>query len=140
MTAGVVVPPGLADLPPGPGLAAALAQIDVSGVPNGGIVEVLRAEARQLAHQQARVFAAMAEVGRCQPATDPDAVARSTEPRVEAIQEIGPGAGASPPAPRSPNTTWPSSCTPGCPPWRRRCGPGGSTGPRHGCSSSTPAN
>ena len=66
MAAAVSVPRGLADLPPGPELGVLLAGIDVSRVPNGRILEVLRAESRQLAHQQARLFAAMAEVGRCE--------------------------------------------------------------------------
>lgn len=90
MATAVPIPPGLADLPPGPELGAVLAGIDLSQVPNASIIDVLRAESRQLAHQQARLFAAMAEVGRSKAATGPDVVARSAVPLVEAIQEIGP--------------------------------------------------
>ena len=90
MAAAASVPPGLADLPPGPELGALLAGIDVSRVPNARILDVLKAESRQLAHQQARLFAAMAEVGRCESPDSPGAVARAAEPLPEAIHEIGP--------------------------------------------------
>jgi hypothetical protein len=89
MTRGVPVLPGLADLPPGPELGALLAGIDVSLVPNEEIVQVLRAESRQLAHQQGRVFAVMAEVGRCERLDPGRAVARAARPVVESIHEIG---------------------------------------------------
>jgi hypothetical protein len=39
-----VVPEGLAALPPGPGLAAALGRIPLASVPNDRILEVLRAQ------------------------------------------------------------------------------------------------
>jgi hypothetical protein len=90
MTQGVFPPVGLADLPPGPELGALLAGIDVSQVPNGHVVAVLRAENRQLAHQQARLFAAMAEVGRCAGPGAAGEVLRAGQPLVESIHEVGP--------------------------------------------------
>ncbi|MGH3614905.1 MAG: DUF222 domain-containing protein [Pseudonocardia sp.] len=58
------IPDGLATIPPGPGLVAALAEIELDQVADGDAVNVLAASARQLAHEQARFFAAMVQVGR----------------------------------------------------------------------------
>ena len=55
----------VAELPPGPALAAALAGLDFSRVPNDEMVDVLRAQARQSAHDQARLFAALHQTARC---------------------------------------------------------------------------
>lgn len=57
------LPEGLAALPPGPELAAALASIDYSQIVNGDMPAVLRAQARQRAHQEAQLYKAIAEVG-----------------------------------------------------------------------------
>jgi hypothetical protein len=84
------VPEGLADVPPGPELAAALAEIDLTTVPNDRMIEVVQAEHRQLAHHQGRLFAALAEVGRCAAASEPGEVARAEAPVIESIHEIGP--------------------------------------------------
>ncbi|MDQ2707371.1 MAG: 13E12 repeat family protein, partial [Actinomycetota bacterium] len=54
----------LACVPPGVELAVALAAIDLASVPNHLVVEVLRAHARQSAHHQGQLLAAMVEVGR----------------------------------------------------------------------------
>ena len=54
---------GLAAVPPGPELSAALGTLDPAGVPSNGVVEVLRAQARQCAHEQARLWATLVEVG-----------------------------------------------------------------------------
>ncbi|MBA2323187.1 MAG: DUF222 domain-containing protein, partial [Pseudonocardiales bacterium] len=54
---------GLADLPPGVELAAALAGVELATVPNHLMIEVLRAHARQCAHHQGLLLAALAEVG-----------------------------------------------------------------------------
>lgn len=59
-----VVPDGLAEMPPGPVLAAALAGIELDRVPEEQTVEVLQACAAQLAHDHARLFAAMVAVQR----------------------------------------------------------------------------
>ncbi|MGH3613929.1 MAG: hypothetical protein ACRDRK_15335, partial [Pseudonocardia sp.] len=58
------VPVGLAAMPPGPELAAVLAGVDLDQAVAGDAVELLCASARQLAHDQARFFAAMVRVGR----------------------------------------------------------------------------
>ncbi len=53
----------LADIPPGPQLSAALADIDLTGLSGFDCVEVLKARYRQLNHDRAQVMAAMVEVG-----------------------------------------------------------------------------
>ena len=62
--------PGMA---PGPELAAALAALHLPAVPNGRVVDVLRAHYRQLAHAQAGLLAALLEVARTTPWYDPAA-------------------------------------------------------------------
>jgi hypothetical protein len=59
------IPEGLADMPPGPALAAVLAGIDLARLSGADCVEVLRARHRQLSHEQARFMATMVEVGVC---------------------------------------------------------------------------
>jgi len=44
----------LADLPPGPQLGAALAEIDPARVPNNDLLPLLAAQARQVNHEAAR--------------------------------------------------------------------------------------
>jgi hypothetical protein len=63
------VPDRMADMPPGAELAAALAGLDLPRLPNHQIVDVLQAQARQLAHDQARLLATMVEVSRTVPGT-----------------------------------------------------------------------
>ena len=63
----------LADIPPGPALSAALAAIDVSEVGPEHIVDVLRAQSRQSAHEQARFWVSLVEVGLRRPPEDDDA-------------------------------------------------------------------
>lgn len=79
------VPEGLADLPPGPGLAAVLHALDLGRVPNDRMLEVLAAQYRQLAHEQARTAATIAELGRCA-----DVVASGTVDRLDAPHPWGP--------------------------------------------------
>ena len=71
---------GLAELSPGPELAAALATVDLSEVPNGEIIAVLQARSRQRAHEEAQFLAVVAEVGRRDPDAGLDEVARLREP------------------------------------------------------------
>ncbi len=81
----------LADLPPGVELAAALSAIDLATVPNRLMVEVLRAHARQAAHHQGLLLAALAEVGRTvalDALADGVDTARSEEPLASASGEI----------------------------------------------------
>ncbi|HEY0572998.1 MAG TPA: DUF222 domain-containing protein, partial [Pseudonocardia sp.] len=58
---------GLADLPPGPELAAALSRIDPRQVVGDQRVTLLQAEARLRAHQEARYLSALVEVSRAVP-------------------------------------------------------------------------
>ncbi len=67
----------LADLPPGLGLAGALALLDRSGLTGYDRVLVLRATHRQVAHYQAMLLSDMVAVGECELAAelDPEAAA-----------------------------------------------------------------
>ncbi|MBC3192577.1 DUF222 domain-containing protein [Pseudonocardia sp. C8] len=83
-----VVPEGLAGLPVGPGLAAALAGLDLARVPNDDIVDVLLAQSRQLAHEQARMLAALAEVVYRRPFAGPGQIHRGETPEPYAADEV----------------------------------------------------
>lgn len=72
----VELPDDLAAMPPGPGLAAALNVVDLSAVPNDRMLDVLTAQHRQLCHEQARMAAVLAELGRCATPTRAGRVAR----------------------------------------------------------------
>jgi hypothetical protein len=61
---------------PGPQLGVLLGGLDLAALTGFDLVEVLRARARQLAHEQARLLATMAEIGLCDPGAGPDEVAR----------------------------------------------------------------
>jgi hypothetical protein len=87
MQTAVEIPDGLAVLPPGPGLAAALGTIELTQVPNDQILEVLRAQYRQLCHEQARTAAVLAEVGRCAGFPQPGEVHRLPVPERFAAEE-----------------------------------------------------
>lgn len=76
------IPESLAETPPGPGLAAALAEIDLSRLGGLDCVTVMRAQHRQAAHEQARLMAAMVEVARCGIGPDDDL------PRMDAPDEF----------------------------------------------------
>src|SRR6266545_5060081 len=60
-----LIPEGLAEMPPGPELAAVLAGVDLSRLSGLDCVTVMRAQHRQATHEQARLLATIAEVGRC---------------------------------------------------------------------------
>ena len=62
---------GLAVAPAGPELSAALNALDLAQVPGDRVVEVLRAQARQCAHEQARLWATLVEVGLADPVDGP---------------------------------------------------------------------
>jgi hypothetical protein len=81
------IPAGLAEMPPGPGLAAALAAIDLTRLGGLDCVEVLRAQHRQTAHEQARLMAAMVEVALCGVGPD-DQLPRMTAPDAFSADEI----------------------------------------------------
>ncbi|HEX6469777.1 MAG TPA: DUF222 domain-containing protein, partial [Streptosporangiaceae bacterium] len=81
------IPSGLAAMPPGPGLAAALAGIDLSRLSGGDCVRVLRARHRQVAHAQAQLMAAMVEVACCDIGPD-DTLPRMAAPDEFSADEI----------------------------------------------------
>ncbi|HEU5156326.1 MAG TPA: DUF222 domain-containing protein [Streptosporangiaceae bacterium] len=81
------IPAGLADMPPGAELAAVLAGIDLSRLGGLDCVTVMRAHHRQVAHEQARLMAAMAEVAVCGIGPD-DALPRMDAPDEFSADEI----------------------------------------------------
>ena len=78
----------LADIPAGPRLAAALARIDATRVPNNDLLALLAAEARQAAHGAARLLGVIAEIGRATPTFDDGAVDRLDRPVPHAADEV----------------------------------------------------
>jgi len=78
----------LADLPPGPELAAALARIDGARVPNNGLLAVLAAQYRQANHDAARLLGVIAEINRAAPVFDDGALARLDHPYPYAADEV----------------------------------------------------
>jgi hypothetical protein len=58
---------GWADVPAGPQLGACLAQVEFAALEDDQLLELLTAEARQLAYQQARVWAVLAEIAQRDP-------------------------------------------------------------------------
>ena len=58
-----LIPEGLGEMVPGPELSVLLAGIDIHALAGADVVEVLRARARQLSHDQARLLVVMVEVG-----------------------------------------------------------------------------
>ena len=71
-----LIPEGLAQMAPGPELGVLLGGLNISALTGTDLVEVLRARARQLSHEQAQLLAAMVEVGLCDPHARPNEVAR----------------------------------------------------------------
>jgi hypothetical protein len=84
---------GLAGMPPGPELGARLALLDPHDSDDEPLVELLSAEARQLAYQQARVWAVMAEIAVRDPMPNLAGGARWTPEQVfdNAVDEIRAG-------------------------------------------------
>lgn len=60
-----LIPPGLDEMPPGPNLAAILSSIDRTKVSGYDLVVTMRARARQIAYEQAELYADIAETARC---------------------------------------------------------------------------
>jgi hypothetical protein len=83
-----LIPAGLAEMVPGPELGVLLAGIDIHAVTGADAVEVLRARARQLSHDQARLLVTMVEVGLCDPDAGAGEVARLSESPSYAADEI----------------------------------------------------
>ena len=63
-----LLPAGLAETAPGPELGALLAGIEISALTGADAVELLRARARQLSHEQARLLAPWWKSGCATPA------------------------------------------------------------------------
>lgn len=82
-----VVPDGLAELPAGAELGAALHAFSLDSVPNDRMLDVLRAQYRQVAHEQARMAATLVELGRCDGVPAPGVVSRSDRPDELAVHE-----------------------------------------------------
>ena len=78
----------LASIPAGPRLAAALARIDVTHVPNNELLALLAAQSRQANHEAARLLGVIAEIGRATPTFDDDAVDRLDHPVPYAADEV----------------------------------------------------
>jgi hypothetical protein len=83
-----LIPEGLVDMVPGPELGALLAGIDIRALTGADAVEVLRARARQLSHEQARLLATMVEGGLCDSDAGVGEVARLVESPPYAADEI----------------------------------------------------
>ncbi|GAA2849758.1 hypothetical protein GCM10010472_03500 [Pseudonocardia halophobica] len=81
------LPAGLADLPPGPELAAALDRIDLAAVPARDRLTVLEAWHRQDSHTRARFVRAMVAVGYADP-DRPDSAAELPDPYLDWADEI----------------------------------------------------
>jgi hypothetical protein len=83
-----LIPAGLTEMAPGPELGTMLAGIDVHALTGADVVEVLRARARQLSHEQARLLGTMVEVGLCDPDAGAGVVGRLMESPAYAADEI----------------------------------------------------
>jgi hypothetical protein len=81
------IPEGLAQMAPGPELAAVLAGIELSRLSGFDAVEVLRARYRQLNHDRAALLATMTEIGLCDIGPD-DELPCSATPDEFAADEI----------------------------------------------------
>jgi hypothetical protein len=81
--AAVPLPEGLADLQPGPALAATLATVDRSRCSAADVLVLLAARARQVAHDQAQLLADLLEAARSEPDAGPAIAARLAEPDPE---------------------------------------------------------
>ena len=82
-----VIPEALAEIPPGPQLAAVLSDIDLTRLSGFDCVRVLKARYRQLNHERAQLMAAMVEVGLCAIGPD-DQPRRRSVPDEFAADEI----------------------------------------------------
>jgi hypothetical protein len=78
----------LAGMPPGPRLAAALAEIDPGRVANNDLLGLLAAQSRQAAYEAARQLRVIAEINRANPTFDDDAVDRLAHPHLHAADEV----------------------------------------------------
>ncbi len=82
-----MLPEGLAEMAPGPELAAVLAGIDLSRLSGYDGVAVMQARYRQMAHERARLMATMVEVGLCDIGPD-DELPRRAKPDKFAADDV----------------------------------------------------
>ncbi|RZT85143.1 uncharacterized protein DUF222 [Pseudonocardia sediminis] len=75
-------------MPPGPDLACLLGVLTPALIPNDDIDDVLVAQSRQLAHEQARMLALLAEVVCRRPFAGPGEVRRGVDPVPYAADEV----------------------------------------------------
>ncbi len=85
------LPAGLAKMPPGPGLAVALAGVDPTRLTAHQLVVVVAAHNRQIAHQQGQLLVALRELGHAPPA-ERERVMRDRERNAYATVEAAFGA------------------------------------------------
>jgi hypothetical protein len=81
------LPAGLADMPPGPELAAALERIELAAVPAAERLTVLEAWHRQDSHTRARFVRAMVAVGFADPER-PDSAVELADPHLDWADEV----------------------------------------------------
>ncbi len=84
------LPDGLADMPPGPELAAALAEVDHATLNGYDLVVVLQARQRQIAHDQAGFYDALSELTYTVPGDSDGAALRYSHENVFASDELRP--------------------------------------------------
>ena len=84
-----LIPEGLAEMAPGPELGALLAGMDIQLLTGADAIEVLRARARQLSHDQAQLLATMVEVGLCDPDADPALCDRGARAQCDRVLQRG---------------------------------------------------
>lgn len=77
----------LAGMPAGAELAAALHAVPFAAMPNDRMLELVRAQYRQLCHEQARMAAALVELARCDGVPAPGVVSRAAKPDPFAVHE-----------------------------------------------------
>jgi hypothetical protein len=82
-----MVPGGLAEMPPGPELAAVLAGLDLTRLHGADLFEVLAAQDRQVSHEQARLLATIWEA--CRSVGDGQSLSRAGEPDEFGFDQIG---------------------------------------------------
>jgi hypothetical protein len=82
-----VVGDELAQVPPGVGLAAALARLDLPALNGFEVVEVAKAISRQIAHYQAELLATVRESAYCPPGDQSSPPRRTDQPEQFAADE-----------------------------------------------------
>ncbi|MFC4943996.1 HNH endonuclease signature motif containing protein [Pseudonocardia sp. GCM10023141] len=82
------VPQELAGMAPGRELAGLLERVELAQLPHDRLNDVLIAQNRQLAREQARMFAVTTEIARRRPSADPNVILRDSVPQPYAADEV----------------------------------------------------